>query len=412
MFYPNMKVIYVLSHCYRGDDYNKNISKHNTIMHQYARRLRNYTDRYQVEYWWTEKRISSPISAHEDGITFRAFPALAYKYPYRYISFSLLRALRLEARKGPVLFFLIGVKGKWTVLIPLFIRNVPIVMQQLTEGTRYSKARLKKRPWLVPLSILETMAYRNVDHFFLMFNRAKEEMKKYVDPGKLSIVSWGKDFELFKPMDRTEARKTLGLDLNKHYILFVGRINERKGVHYLIEALPAVLDEYPSTELLLVGPALREQTLADLKKLTEVRGLAGRVRFLGSIPNERLPLFYSAADVFVLPSTTEGFPFVLLEAAGCNCPIIATDVGGIPDFMQTVKKGIMTPPRSPADITQAIKSVFKQPDLYNNGLREAVTQYSWDSVLSREVEVFENLKKVYFPDDGPKKSTRGVPEKN
>jgi len=120
-----MKVIYVLSHCYRGDDYNKNISKHNTIMHQYARRLRNYTDRYQVEYWWTEKRISSPISAHEDGITFRAFPALSYKYPYRYISFSLLRALRLEARKGPVLFFLIGVKGKWTVLIPLFIRNVP-----------------------------------------------------------------------------------------------------------------------------------------------------------------------------------------------------------------------------------------------------------------------------------------------
>ncbi|HCN19098.1 MAG TPA: hypothetical protein DIS73_02230, partial [Planctomycetia bacterium] len=75
-------------------------------------------------------------------------------------------------------------------------------------------------------------------------------------------------------------------------------------------------------------------------------------------------------------------------------------------------KGIMTPPRSPADITQAIKSVFKQPDLYNNGLREAVTQYSWDSVLGREVEVFENLKKVYFPDDGPKKSTRGVPEKN
>ncbi len=394
-----MKVIYVLSHSYRGDDF-ENITKLDSLVHLYAHKLRSYTDRYPVECWWTEKRLSSPISAREDGITYRAFPALSYKYPYRYISLPLLKALRREAKKGPVLIFLIGIKGKWTVLIPLFIKNVPIIMQQLTEGTGYSRARLKKRPWLAPLSILEHKAYKNVDRFFLLFGGAKEEMKQYVDPERLNVIACGKDFELFRPMDKNEARGALGLEPKKHYILFVGRINERKGVQYLIEALPGILEEHPSTELLVVGPTRREEILSGLKDLTRLKGLDEHVRFMGSIENDRLPLFYNASDVFVLPSTTEGFPFVLLEAAGCNCPIVATEVGGIPEFMRMVKKGIMVPPCSPQDITQAVRRVFKEPGLYDNGLRDGVLQYSWESLLSKTVDEFEELRGQYYPDDG------------
>ena len=401
-----MKVIYVLSHSYAGDDYDKDISKLGSFIHTYAYKLRNFTNRYQVECWWTEKRISSPISEQADGITFRAFPALSYKFPYRYISFSMLRALRLEARRGPVLFFVIGIKGKWTVLLPLFITNAPVILQQITEGTRYSRARLMKRPWLLPLSMLETRAYKNVGHFFLLFQRAREEMKRYVSVDRLSVMVSGVDFGLFKPMDKTKAREALGLDLDKRYILFVGRMNERKGARYLIEAMPAVLDEYPATELFLVGPARRKRIFADLEELVKSKGIEGSVHFLGSIPNKRLPLYNNAADVFVLPSITEGFPFVLLEAAGCNCPTIATDVGGIPDFMQAVKKGVMVPPRSPAELADAVKEVFERPDQYNSGLREAVRQYSWDSILERTVNVFEQLRKSYFPDESPREGTR------
>ncbi|MCP4365524.1 MAG: glycosyltransferase family 4 protein, partial [Planctomycetes bacterium] len=93
------------------------------------------------------------------------------------------------------------------------------------------------------------------------------------------------------------------------------------------------------------------------------------------------------------------FPFVLLEAAGCNTPIVATEVGGIPAFMQMITKGIMVPPCSPEDIAQAVKSVFRGPELYNNGLRDGVLQYSWESLLSKTVDVFEELRGQYFPDD-------------
>lgn len=395
-----MKVIYVLSHCHRGDDYNKEISKLDSIVHQYAYRLRNYTDRYQVECWWTEKRISSPITAREDGITFRAFPASSFKYPYRYISFSLLRALMRESGKGPVLIFIHGLRGKWTSLIPLFIRNAPIVIQQHGENTSYRRTRLIKRPWLIPLSMLENMAFRNTDHFFLLFQHAREGMKKYVNPEGLSVVTCGVDFDRFRPMDKTEAREKLGLDTKGHYVLFVGRINERKGVRYLIEAMDAVLDEYPSTELLLVGHTRREKIFADLKESAELKGIEKKVHFLGSIPNKRLPLYYNAADVFVLPSLTEGLGLVLVEAAACNCPVIGTEVGGIVDLMKTIKKGIIVPPRSHADLANAIKSVFKRPEKHNSGLREAVLQYSWDNILERTVDVFERLKKGYFPIEG------------
>ncbi|MFQ5863564.1 MAG: glycosyltransferase family 4 protein [Candidatus Brocadiales bacterium] len=395
-----MKVIYVLSHAYEGEDYNKDISKHDRHEHRYAYKLKEYTDRYQVEYWWTEKRISRPISEQESGVTFRAFPASSFKFPYRYISFSLLKELQLESRRGPVLIFIHGLRGKWTSLIPLFVKNVPIMIQQHSEGTYYSRARLMKRPWLAPLSILENMAYGNVDHFFLLFRRAKEEMKRYVDPERLSVITCGVDFNLFRPIDKTKAREALGLDLKKHYILFVGRINERKGGRYLIEALPAILNEYPSTELLLVGHIRRKKIFGDLKGLIKLKGIEGRVHFLGPIPNERLPLFYNAADVFVLPSLTEGLGLVLVEAAACNCPIVGTEIGGVVDIMQTVKNGIMVPPRSPADLTHAIKRVFKQPDLYSSGLREAALPYSWDSVLARTVDVFENLRETYFPNEG------------
>lgn len=392
-----MKVIYVLSHSYRGDNYDRNISRLGSLVHEYAYRLRNYTDRYQVECWWTEKRISSPISEREDGITFRAFPALSCRYPYRYISFPLLRALQSETRKGPALVFVHGLRGKWTSLIPLFIRNAPIIIQQHSEGTSYSRARLTKRPWLAPLSILENIAHRNTAHFFLLFQRAREEMKRYIRPERLSVITCGVDFELFRPMDKTEARAVLGLKDKKRYILFVGRINERKGVRYLIEALPVILNKYPETELLLVGPARRENVLVDLKKLVAAKGVEGRVHFLGQIANKSLVPFYNAADVFVLPSLTEGLGLVLVEAAACNCPIIGTAVGGIVDLMQTVKKGILVSPGSSAELARAVESIFRQPDLYSSGLREAASIYSWDNVLERTVGVFENLCKTYFP---------------
>lgn len=395
-----MKIIYILSHAYKGEFTREEIHKIDSLNHRYALRMSRYTDRYQVECWWTERRISLPLVAVEGGITYRAFPASPYRFPYRYISLSLLRALQRECRRGQVLVFIHFLKGKWTTLIPLFIRGVPIVIQQHSEGIHYTRRKLLMRPWMPLFSVLEHLAYRRIDRFFLLYKEAERELERYVGPAKTTILSCGVDFGRFRPMEKAKAREALGLEPSGRYILFVGRINERKGVRYLIEAMPAILRDYPSTRLLLVGGIRRERIFSDLKELIERLGIKERVCFLGGIPNERLPLFYNAADVFVLPSLTEGLGLVLVEAAACNCPIIGTEVGGILDLMDTVKKGILVPPRSADAIARAVKKVFENPSSYQD-LREMARPYSWDTILEKTVEVFEDLRQRYYPDYRP-----------
>ncbi|HHT9118664.1 MAG TPA: glycosyltransferase, partial [Candidatus Hypogeohydataceae bacterium YC38] len=354
-----MKVIHIISLALREEYTRDEWYKIDSIAHRYATKMRQYTDRYEVECWWTERRVSAPVVHQVNGVVFRAFPASRYRFPYRYMSLSLLKTLREECKEGQVLIFLHGFLGKWTTLIPLFIKNVPIVLQQHGEAVRYSKKRLIRRPWLFPFSILEQFAYKNIDRFFLLHRQAEKELRGYVDPSKIVIRSCGVDFNLFRPMDKIVARGSLGLDPTRRYILFVGRINERKGARYLLEAMPSVLRDYPSTELLLIGEARRGETLADLKEFIQRLALEDNVNFLGKIDNAKLPLYYNAADVFVLPSLTEGLGLVLVEAAACNCPIIGTRVGGIVDLMETLGKGILVPPRSPEALALAIKTVFE-----------------------------------------------------
>lgn len=393
-----MKVIYVLSHFYRGEFNKEELHKINCINHRYAQKMKEWTDRFRVECWWTEKRADQPVTVQQDGITYRVFPASGWKYPYRYISLSLLRALQRESRNGPILIFLYGLRGKWTSLIPLFIRNAPVVIQQLSEGTSYSRRRLMKRPWLFIFSKLEERAFRHVGHFFMLFGRAKEEMKRYVDPSRVSVVSCGVDFKRFSPVEKAKARKLLGLDPACHYILSVARINDRKGARYLIEAMPSILEDYPDTHLLLVGEIRRETILSNMKELSERLNVKDKVHFLGWVADSKLPLFYNAADVFALPSLTEGLGMVLVEAAACNCPIIGTEVGGIVDLMKTVNKGITVPAMSPDTLAPAVKQVFRNPSYYT-GLREQAYPYSWESVLQKTVEVFENLRQEYYLED-------------
>ncbi|MDO8137758.1 MAG: glycosyltransferase, partial [Candidatus Brocadiales bacterium] len=164
---------------------------------------------------------------------------------------------------------------------------------------------------------------------------------------------------------------------------------------YLLEAMPSVLRDYPSTNLLLIGEARRGETLAGLKELIQRLALEDSVNFLGKIDNAKLPLYYNAADVFVLPSLTEGLGLVLVEAAACNCPIIGTRVGGVVDLMETLGKGILVPPRSPEALALAIKTVFENPEEYNN-LRETAIHYSWDSILEKNFKVLEDLQQEYF----------------
>lgn len=149
------------------------------------------------------------------------------------------------------------------------------------------------------------------------------------DPDRVRVIVDGVDKSSFFPGERHQAKQLLGLAPGKRHLLFVGNLVEVKGVDVLLRACASLGGSGGDWQLHLIGEGpLRGQ----LARLTDSLGIASRVKFHGSIAHEALPDWFRAADMFVLPSRSEGVPNVLLEASACHTPYIASHVGGIPEI--------------------------------------------------------------------------------
>jgi D-inositol-3-phosphate glycosyltransferase len=180
------------------------------------------------------------------------------------------------------------------------------------------------------------------------------------DPGRVRVVTPGVDHAFFAPGSRVQARRAVGLDPAGPLILFVGRIQPLKGAPVAVEAL-ARLGDHPRAELVVVGgpsgPRGRAH-LADLHELVDRLGLAGRVRFVDPQPHELLSSYYRAADVCVVPSRSESFGLVALEAAACGTPVVAADVGGLTTLVDHGVTGFLVDPVTPAGMAEAVSVVL------------------------------------------------------
>lgn len=144
-------------------------------------------------------------------------------------------------------------------------------------------------------------------------------------------------------------------------ILFSGRLTHEKGVNYLIKAIKLLKDSNFSLILLVCGDGPEKEKL---QKLVDDLNLDRDIKFLGFIPwGKKLFEIYTKSDIFILPSLSEGVPKVLLEAMARGLPIIATNVGGIPDIINHMENGILIPPKSPEAIAEAVKLLVKNEEL-------------------------------------------------
>lgn len=117
---------------------------------------------------------------------------------------------------------------------------------------------------------------------------------------------------------------------NGKIVLYVGRLSPEKGVKYLIDAMPLILNKMPKTKLLIIGNGPIKQELENqVKKLN----LESKIIFLGAVEHNKLPPYFATADIFVLPSIKEGFGLTVIEALASACPVISTGVGGIKDIV-------------------------------------------------------------------------------
>ena len=262
--------------------------------------------------------------------------------------------------------------------------KIPVVIQ--AHGSDLTKYAALNRwmAWLIAFTA------KRVDHVIAVSDELYTILitEFGVSPDKITVRSCGIDTNHFKAIPRDLARKRLGLSKQAGIVLFVGSLSPYKGIDVLLSALAKIVEQDSSLQLVLVGEGpLREQLLLEARDLAVHKV----VHFVGHKPNEEMPLWYSAADIFVLPSLREGTPLALLEALSCEVPVVVSRAGGMEKVIENGKNGLLTKIADPADLEKKLRLLLEDP-----AMRQRFRKKARDTVLrlggiQEELDTFEHL---------------------
>ncbi|MBM3934077.1 MAG: glycosyltransferase family 1 protein [SAR202 cluster bacterium] len=242
----------------------------------------------------------------------------------------------------------------------------------------------------------ETEIIRNVDAVVVSTEQEKEDIVRLyqVSPKMVRIISAGVDLERFYPTDKAEARRRLGIADGEKIVLSVGRIEPLKGLDILIGAL-GYMESVKDMRLLIVGGKLQHDREVDrLRNMARVMGFDDVVTFTGTVPQQDLPTYYNAADVFVMPSYYESFGLVALEAMACGTPIVSTRVGGPRTFVKNGETGYIIPWHCPEPFAQRLDMVLSNGHLRASMGKSAAAKartMGWDGSAARMLDLYSRL---------------------
>jgi glycosyltransferase involved in cell wall biosynthesis len=269
-----------------------------------------------------------------------------------------------------------GLLGKWL--------NVPVTITLRGTEVPHAKTWFRRR--------LMLKALQRADRVFAVSNSLKEHVVSLgAEEGKIRVVGNGVDTEKFSPIPKSEARRQLGLAEQDRVLISVGGLVERKGFHRVIDLLPGLLQSYPDLKYLVVGGASPEGDWSErLRKQVADLKLGDVVRFLGAMPSTELKIPLSAADLFVLATSNEGWANVFLEAMACGLPVITTDVGGNKEVVCSEDLGAVVPFYEASQMQQSLDAALsKQWD--KNRIVEYAAENAWDTRVAVLEKIFTEL---------------------
>jgi phosphatidylinositol alpha-mannosyltransferase len=223
-------------------------------------------------------------------------------------------------------------------------------------------------------------------HARIAVSEAARQMNYRVFPAEYDIIPNGLDLDHFVNATPLEEYRD-----GKINILFVGRMEKRKGLKHLLEAYALLKDEFSNTRLIIVGPGRVSSRLR--RFITRIR--LEDVVFVGGVPYDMLPRYYHSADIFCAPATgKESFGIVLIEAMAASKPIVASDIDGFRCVIKHGEQGLLVPPgdarRLAANITVLIRNEALRKRMGERG-RACVEQYDWRRVAQQVIAVYNKL---------------------
>jgi glycosyltransferase involved in cell wall biosynthesis len=207
-----------------------------------------------------------------------------------------------------------------------------------------------------------------------------------LDPARLHVMRNGVDCERFRPLPQAESRLALGIG-GAPVLLSVGRLVELKGHHLVIQALARLRQRHPQACLHLLGDGPER---ARLQALASRLGLADAVSFQGNVAQDELARWYSAADLLVLASSSEGWANVLLESMACGTPVVATRNWGTPEVVGNAGAGLLVDERSAPALARALEQMLDAPPARDRVVGYA-RGFSWAQTSQAQFDLFSHL---------------------
>lgn len=221
--------------------------------------------------------------------------------------------------------------------------NKPIAVHALgCDINEYTKFKIRRR--------LITHALKTSNINIVKSQKLKDKITSLgVPESKTQVILNGVDQNKFKPIDQNQARQQLGLEQNKRYALFIGNFQVEKGLSNLINAVAILKSE--NFHLLVIGGGPLE---SQIKQQIDDLGLDDKISLIGRVEHHQIPIYLSAANILCLPSLREGCPNVVLESLSSGTPVVASDVGAVPDIISNAEWGVVVEPNSANALAKGI----------------------------------------------------------
>jgi phosphatidylinositol alpha-mannosyltransferase len=273
-------------------------------------------------------------------------------------------------------------------LMPMLCTTVLRFSDSVNIGTFHAHAGSPGYDFGRPLSTILLRKWFRRLHGRIAVSRPAQQFASKYFPDDYTVIPNGVDLEHFSP--RVEPIDKFGD--GKLNILFVGRLEKRKGLNYLLEAYHEVKKEVPNCRLIAVGPGTRlrrkyEKIVAreDIKDVT----------FVGQVSHDELPRYYQTADVFCAPATSrESFGIILLEAMALGKPVIASNIEGYASVLTHGEEGLLAPPRNAQGLSQTLMTLLTDAGLRRQmGQKGQVTasNYGWQHVARRVCDYYQKV---------------------
>ncbi len=340
---------------------------------------------YFIPYRWQKLCYGGGIYANllKNKLTYFLIPFLLF--------FGCIAVLKIVRKEKIDLLYANWIlpQGLIAILIKRIIK-IPVVVNVLGGDiglkNRYSRRVVK-------------FVLNRADYIVGLTEAIKTEILKLkIKNEKIRVIPLGLHTRFFNPALRSEEFRRKYIADEGILLLFVGRLVEKKGVEYLIRAMPLITEKFDQVFLLIYGNGLLR---AKLQQLTSELGMEAHIFFAGDIDNKKLPVIYASADIFIGPSVIpesgdlEGQGVVFLEALASGCCTIGTNIGGIPMSIIHEETGLLIEQKKYDEISRAVIRIRENESLKKrlqiNGRDHVIRQFDWEKIGKLYQELFTEL---------------------